>query len=98
MTYVEITLPEDMKFTSRDAVSFATRIVSEACQHHSVDYNIKTNDGTYVDLKSIMGVMTLNYHSGSVVTIQVISDDVQVEAYEAEHIRKYIKSILPDYR
>ena len=98
MTYVEIKLPEDMKFTSRSAVSFATKIVSEACQHRSVDYNIKTNDGTYVDLKSIMGVMTLNYNSASTITIQVISDDVQVEAYEADHIRKYINSIIPDYK
>ena len=57
MRLVEI----DTSQYSPSNIGFASSLVAKACRYTGTDINIRTDEGTWVNLKSIMGVLTLNY-------------------------------------
>lgn len=75
-------------------IGFATSLVSEACKCTSEDIAIRTDEGTYVDLKSIMGVLTLNYHRAKTLELQITGE---MENYSAMKLKKWIETNLDKY-
>ena len=81
-------IPEGKKINN---VKFATKLVSKACDYSNEEILIKTDDNNFVDLKSIMGVLTLHYSTAKHIVINIKG------TYEdecAEDLRKYIQQIL----
>lgn len=88
MKILEIEIPNGCKPGS---IGFVARIVAKACEATADDINIKTNDGLFVDLKSIMGVLTLNYHSADKFILQIMGE---TEDFTAMSLEKFIKNEL----
>ena len=91
MRTIEIEIPENCTPSN---IGFATTLVSKACSYTSEDINIKTNDGTYVNLKSIMGVLTLNYHNANTISLQIMGE---CEDATASSLNTFIKNELKKY-
>ena len=91
MKTFEINIPENCLVSN---IGFATTLVSKACEFTSEDINIRTDDGTYVNLKSILGVLTLNYHHAKVLSIQVVGE---MEALTASTLERFINNELKKY-
>lgn len=91
MQVVEIKIPENCKISN---IGFASTLVSEACKYTSDDINIKTDDNIWVNLKSIMGVITLNYGKSSHISLQVFGEN---ENYTASSIKKKIEALFKMY-
>lgn len=54
----------------------ATLIVNEAYKYQSTDIEIGLNN-TFVDMKSIIGVMSLGIYTGSIIEIRAIGEEEQ---------------------
>lgn len=91
MKYLDIDLKN---YNITNSIGFATALVSKACEATSDEINIKTNDGVYVNLKSIMGVLTLNYHTADKLTFQVMGE---TEDYTVKSLEKFIKKEIEHY-
>ena len=85
MVTTEIIIPENCNISN---IGFATALVSKACTFTSEDINIKADDGTYVNLKSILGVLTLNYSKSNKITLQILGE---LEEQTALLLRAFIE-------
>lgn len=90
MKYVDINTSQ----YSPSNVGFASSLVSEACRYTGTDINIRTDENTWVDLKSIMGVLTLNYLKAQKISLQIIGED---EEGVARDFSKFIKENLEKF-
>lgn len=91
MKLIEISIPENCNISN---IGFATTLVSKACEYTSEDINIKTDDNTYVNLKSILGVLTLNYNHAKELSIQVVGE---METLTASALERFIRNELKKY-
>lgn len=87
MKFIEI----DTSQYAPSNIGFASSLVSEACRYTGTDINIRTDENTWVDLKSIMGVLTLNYLKAQKISLQIIGED---EEGVARDLTKFIKKNL----
>lgn len=90
MKYVDINTSQ----YSPSNVGFASSLVSEACRYTGTDINVRTDENTWVDLKSIMGVLTLNYLKAQKISLQIIGED---EEGVARDFSKFIKENLEKF-
>lgn len=72
MTLFEIQLNDSSrKLIKANPIKFATKLVARACDFSNETIDIKLDDGDWIDLKSIMGVLTLNYSAGDIIHFKV---------------------------
>lgn len=90
MKYVDINTSQ----YSPSNVGFASSLVSEACRYTGTDINVRIDENTWVDLKSIMGVLTLNYLKAQKISLQIIGED---EEDVARDFSKFIKENLEKF-
>lgn len=88
MTSFEFVIPEGKKINN---VKFATKLVSKACDFSNEDIDIRTDDETWVDLKSIMGVLTLHYNTAKSITVKVTGT---FEDETANELKNYMSMLL----
>lgn len=88
MKTLVISLPNEKNY---DNIELATALVNRACSFTSEEINIKTNDSSYVNLKSILGVLTLNYSAANSITLQIMGE---MEEYTAKSLERTILSIV----
>lgn len=91
MKEVVIKIPENCDPSN---LGFATALVDKAQHFTSEDINIRTDDGRYVDLKSIMGVIALNYNRADEISLQIMGE---MEEYTAAALKQFIEKLLQLY-
>lgn len=91
MRTIEINIPDNCSISN---IGFATTLVSKACEYTSDEIQIKTNDNSFVDLKSIMGVLTLNYHNAKTIVLQILGEN---ENYTAPSLERFISKEIEKY-
>lgn len=87
MRLVEI----DTSQYSPSNIGFASSLVAKACRYTGTDINIRTDEDTWVNLKSIMGVLTLNYSKAQKISLQIMGED---EEGVSRDFIKFIKTNL----
>lgn len=91
MKELEIKIPENCNISD---IGFATSLVSKACEYSSEDINIKTDDEGYVNLKSILGVLTLHYSKAKTLKLQIMGE---METLTTSALERFINNQLKKY-
>ena len=72
MALFDIKLTDDSRaIIKSNPIKFATKLVARACDFSNETIDIKVDDGDWVDLKSIMGVLTVNYARGNTISFRI---------------------------
>jgi len=86
-----VTIPENCKPSN---LGFATAFVEKAGEFTSDEINIKLGNFSYVNGKSILGLLTLRFDSNTDITVQVLGE---TEDYTAPSLERFIKKLLSLY-
>jgi phosphotransferase system HPr (HPr) family protein len=91
MREFKIKVPQGVKISN---LGFATALVEKAYSYTSDDVNIKINNSQYVNAKSILGLLTLNYNTSEEIEVQIIGES---EDYSATNFERFIKKLVALY-
>lgn len=86
-----IKVPDNCRISN---LGFATSVVEKANTYTSDDINLKVSGLSYIDAKSILGLLSLSYNTSNEIKIQVIGEN---ENYTAANFEKFLNKLVALY-